>query len=102
MIYQTKYNNVFPPVALECPNYWNSDKDGNGKTICYIPTGGVNTGTFNGKNVAGLGSNANGNFINFNDSNWGSTGDSATCTKSKWCIKNKIIWDGISNFNGCA
>jgi hypothetical protein len=102
MIYQSKYNNVFPPTALDCPNYWNSDKDGNGNTICYIPTNGVNTGSFDGKNVAGLASNTNGNYINFSDANWGASGASATCAKSTWANKNKILWDGISNYNGCA
>ena len=29
------------------------------------------------------------------------TGLSDICTKKKWANENKIVWDGISNYNSC-
>lgn len=101
MIYQTKYNIPFPPSALVCPNYWMNGQDTNGSTICYIPTNGINSATFTNANTAGLGSNEKGSYINFNDSNWGKNSFGSTCTKYYWANKNNILWDGISNYNGC-
>lgn len=101
MIYNSKNSMVYPPTALDCPNYWVSDKDSNNNHICYVPNNGVNVGIFDGKNTPGYNSNTNGKYINFNDSKWGAAASNSTCAKYKWCKKNSILWDGISNFNGC-
>jgi len=102
MIYQTSNNTVFPPSALDCPNYWAIGTGSNGNKICYIPTiNKTNMGSFDGKTAAGVGSDTNGSYIDFNDSKWGSTAAGATCSKFYWANKNGILWDGISNFNGC-
>jgi len=46
--------------------------------------------------------------MNGNDASWNSIyGNSyadltARCAKRKWAIDNGIVWDGITNYNGCA
>jgi hypothetical protein len=102
MIYQSANNTVFPPTALECPNYWALGTNTEGKHICYIPTNGTNMGSLKDTTkIHGIGSDTNGSFINFNDPSWGSNAYGATCAKQNWANKNAILWDGISNFNGC-
>jgi len=102
MIYQTTNNTVFPPSALDCPNYWTLGTGPNGNRVCYIPgKNGVNMGSFDSKTAAGIGSDSNGSYIDFHDPKWGSNGAGATCSKHYWANRNGILWDGISNFNGC-
>ena len=46
--------------------------------------------------------------MNGNDASWNSiygnsyTGLTARCAKRKWAIDNGIVWDGITNYNGCT
>ena len=103
-------SSVYPPSSLSCPDYWQLNSDG----TCQIPvdttgagaTIGVNKGTWDGSTVDGTkslpGLNSGAGTVNFNDSNWGSVGSSsATCAQQKWANKYGILWDGISNYNGC-
>lgn len=103
-------NSVFPPSSLKCPNYWQLNSDG----TCQIPinttgasaTVGVNKGTWDGSTVNGSktmpGLNSTLGTINFADAGWGSLGSaSATCAQQSWANKYGILWDGISNYNGC-
>ena len=102
MIYQSSNNTVFPPSALDCPNYWALGTGPSGKHICYLPTNGTNMGSFDGKTAtAGISSDTNGSYIDFNDAKWGSSAAGSTCSKHYWANRNGILWDGISNFNGC-
>jgi len=102
MIYQTTNNTVFPPTALDCPNYWAVGTGPNGGHICYIPTNGTNMGSLTDTTkTAGVGSDTNGSYIDFNDPSWGSNAAGSTCSKLYWANRNGILWDGISNFNGC-
>ena len=45
-------------------------------------------------------------YIQFrnNDASWNSLypGVSVRCAKRKWARDNGIVWDGVSNFNGCV
>uniref|UniRef100_A0A6C0HHT3 Uncharacterized protein n=1 Tax=viral metagenome TaxID=1070528 RepID=A0A6C0HHT3_9ZZZZ len=112
----TKYSqtdNVFPPIANTCPDYWAVDSAGN----CIIPptssslnTGKIYTGsTINisaskddtSKSYTPGYSSANGT-INFSDPLWGTLGKTTTCAKKTWANTNTLNWDGISNFNSCA
>jgi hypothetical protein len=46
--------------------------------------------------------------MNGNDASWNTiyddayTGLTARCAKRKWAIDNGIVWDGITNYNGCT
>lgn len=78
---------AFPPSALRCPDYWVDSSNG------CIPNS-VNLGTLSMPTT-----------IDFDDNAWkiGSdyAGLSDTCAKRKWANRNKILWDGISNYNSC-
>ena len=92
---------VFPPTYNSCPDYW--DVQGN---VCLIPSA-------TGKNVGNIYSGGNLNLktdtygfneidktIDFNNPSWG-TGASLRCAQQKWANKYQILFDGITNFNGC-
>ena len=46
--------------------------------------------------------------MNGNDASWNKiysnsyAGLTARCAKRKWAIDNGIVWDGITNYNGCS
>ena len=46
--------------------------------------------------------------MNNNDASWNTiysntyAGLTARCAKRKWAIENGIVWDGITNYNGCS
>ena len=77
---------VYPPSALTCPDYWTETNDGcqhgdlipNGKEF-----GTINFKDRGAKWAEGLGSM------------------SETCAKKSWANNNDVLWDGISNYNGC-
>jgi hypothetical protein len=110
---QNKVNYIYPPTALPCPDYWQL----NGNGTCSIPVTGtpppgvpsvppVNIGTWDGITLDGTakmpGIDANNSNIDFNSSAWAAVGaSSATCAKKNWAKQNKILWDGVSNYNGC-
>jgi hypothetical protein len=107
----TKYGTVqeiYPPVANNCPDYWAVREEGG----CRLPTN-KNIGKITSGNVlttestaeSGIytpGYSSNGAYIDFSDSNWGSLGKSALCAKKDWANTNTIAWDGISNYNSCG
>jgi hypothetical protein len=73
---------VFPPDALQCPDYWTMDANGN----CIA--GMKNTGVFspgysqNPKNIA-------------------SKGLTTICSQKKWANTNNVVWTGVDNYNQC-
>ena len=99
---------VFPPHADRCPDYWTENKvETNSKTITTCDPHPINSGE----------SNEYTSPLNFDDSESNEyfnkyregdmtgepiyTGLSDICTKKKWANENKIVWDGISNYNSC-
>lgn len=119
LLIKNKKNLIFPPTSLPCPNYWQLNADGtcsipvatpmpnNAGAVSsqymdsYIPVniGSWDRKTYNGKPLPGL--DATGYSINFSHNGWGSSSYSATCAKRDWAKKAGIIWDGVSNYNGC-
>ena len=112
-----KSNNlVWPPVAMQCPDYWTSDGSGN----CIAPNkdcvpGPASAGCnfSKGQPLNGFAStkliqdtpgistvknrdNTNTTLINFSDPGW-----KGVCAKQQWAKNNNIVWDGISNYNSC-
>lgn len=100
----------FPPIYNTCPDYWTVDATGN----CVVPTSATakNIGSF-GNTVSGTvtipsGSTpgySNGaiNFFNSDgSSSWSINGMSPQCAMKYWSNQNGIVWDGISNYNGCS
>lgn len=110
---------VFPPSKNTCPDYWNAKENTDKKIVCNI----------NQKNIGDIQSNDQGykitldqnlsktdktwtfapgfvgdttNTINFNDEKWASSySTTQQCALKKWTNQHNIMWDGISNFNGC-
>lgn len=92
----------FPPTYNTCPDFW--AVQGN---VCVIPTSlGKNVGSIysgnslilNSKNTNGLSTDLK--TIDFTDANWG-TGTSLKCNQQVWANTWGILFDGITNFNGC-
>ena len=98
---------VYPPTSFVCPDYWSSDNKGN----CLMPTqiSSGNTSAFvNSGGQPDLGKNSNiapfskdGKSFNVNNLLWASGGKSTLCAQKDWATQNNIIWDGVSNYNGC-
>jgi hypothetical protein len=102
---------VFPPIANTCPDYWSVDPNGN----CSIPlSSGTNIGSLYTGGAINLTANKDDRsktftpgydsinyYINFTDPLWSTLGKSAVCGKKKWASTNSLQWDGISNYNSC-
>lgn len=97
---------IFPPNSYSCPDYWTYDGSGN----CTMPTQKSfnNPGKIlNSGNIIDLGANEtvapfSSDNKTFSSTNplWSKNG-SAICLQKNWANQNDIVWDGISNYNGC-
>jgi len=109
---QTKgANTAYPPVQATCPDYWDYITD---TSSCVIPSsteknvgsiyGNVNANRpliLNSTNTFGLKTSGTNAVIKFTDSGWISKGKSAVCGQRDWANTYGIVWDGVSNYNGC-
>ena len=74
-LYAHNFNQKFPPVTAECPDFWTIKE----KNICENPK---NLGNCTGP-------------VNFNQERFqGAEGD---CNKSKWAQSCNVSWSGITN-----
>lgn len=82
---------TFPPQYSTCPDKW-TITSGN----CAIPQNNINGNSSILNSAAGLPSGATkvGTSINF--------GAATMCDLNSWANKNSVIWDGVSNYNGCS
>lgn len=102
-------SSAFPPIKNTCPDYWSISKTD--LSSCEIPASGArNVGNIydstgvvllEEKTTPGYKIGSTPLKINFNDGGWTSGGTSATCSQKNWANQNNIIWDGVSNYNGC-
>ena len=114
LIKYSSVNNVYPPMTNTCPDYWSVDTDKN----CIIPGSSsqnpnigniyASSGYINLTNdstdtskIFTPGYDSQSGIINFSDSGWSSQGKSAICYQNTWASKNKVVWDGVSNYNSC-
>ena len=99
MNYAAHNGGAYPPTKNNCPDYWTISIDGK---ICNQPTttGSRNTysGNVNAAGVAGVKTNGD---IEIDTTAWTSGGKSAICAQKLWANQNGLIWDGVSNYNGC-
>ena len=106
----TKYSTVqqvYPPVANNCPDFWTVKNDESCGLPSYTAKNYVNGDNLTENNTGGSGIYTPGystsaKSINFSDPNWGSLGKTALCAKKDWANKNEISWDGVSNYNSCG
>ena len=80
LLYNAKYNQTFPPVTPNCPDYWLDNSTGNAAD-CF--------------NIQNLGATACSRNMNFSTSDY--KGKPGLCKKKQWASDCKITWDGISN-----
>jgi hypothetical protein len=100
-----KGNTAYPPQPpAQCPDYWTLADDG----TCNIPViGSKNSGTiYNGNTIVlsssnTFGLNSTNTKIDFNNSSWSAGATGAVCKQSNWSKKYNIMWDGVTNYNGC-
>jgi len=107
---------AFPPTATTCPDYWTIASDDPTNTAlfqaCNVPVAGSrNTGSLydaNGKLKIPASTAAytpptttKPATINFTDKGWNASGLSSTCAQQKFMNQYGLMWDGVSNFNGC-
>ena len=90
---------VWPPVVNTCPDKWAVDGSGN----CIIPQNvSTNTG---GLSTADISASLSDYLVSGNldpkHSAWSAKGASTQCAQKAWTQKYGVLWDGISNFNGC-
>ena len=86
---RSMYNDNFPPVISDCPDYWDVSLNSNGDKNC-INIMDINTG---------LGtSNCRSRLLSLFNVN-GNSKDEILCSKQKWAKDCKINWDGITNNN---
>jgi hypothetical protein len=90
---------VYPPIINQCPDGWMTD----GSSNCIIPSN-INLGNLTSfEKVPGYFVNASTGKkeINFADVGWSVYGMTDQCNKRLWSNTNNIVWDTISNYNGC-
>ena len=116
MMQKGNVNQVYPPVANTCPDMWPIVDGSN----CRIPWDSgvdepdINKGGKEWDEVAKSLTDANINVFKAStttgnsktafspaDPKWSAGGLTPVCEQKKWANKNNILWDGISNFNGC-
>jgi len=98
---------AFPPKVSTCPDYWAmSSTDPSSCIIPYYKK--VNTGNiYDASGNLTLNTNSTYGFdsrdysINFTDLGWTKGGTNAKCAQKKWSNQYGLVWDGVSNYNGC-
>ena len=100
LLSKDKENKIYPPAALQCPDYWVEDNSG-----CIV--GDLNKGMRYSEGYDELVPFETGRAFDFstNHSSWFNVDSYAKlsdiCAKKQWAIDNKVMWDGISNYNSC-
>jgi hypothetical protein len=124
MMNKVKSSDAYPPTFNACPDNWKIDSSGN----CLFPMNGGNnrgdiavsgniisssvtapwyTGTGNLLASAGTESNTpSPSSLTLNNASlWGNLtaykGLPIRCAQKKWADGLGIVWDGITNYNGC-
>ena len=98
-----KNSTSYPPQPPStCPDYWSLSPDG--KT-CQIPVesaknaGNVYVGSSLMLPVSAPGQTST--TIDFSDAGWSAGASSSLCNRKVWAGVNSVMWDGVSNYNGC-
>lgn len=117
----------YPPLpAPTCPDYWSVATDGS----CKIPTASPTSKNLGSlfpikvdssnkpmqnpdgspvygaiiltkTNTPGFDSTAPPGKVDFSHKDWSKGGTSALCNQKAWANGANVMWDGVSNYNGC-
>ena len=97
MVYnRNSAGNTFPPSYSPCPDYWETDSNG----YCVVPGAqSINRGSgpYSSSTTPGF----NNGSVDFTVAGWTNNG-SSICSKRTWANSNNVVWDGITNYNGCT
>jgi len=100
---QSKY----PSIANACPDYWlagsvpgTCNLPGAASMKNYVDPSRLTTTDTWGMIFGGTSPTVP-TAINFSDAGWSTGSKSNICNKQKWCNTYGILWDGVSNYNGC-
>tara|TARA_B100000965_G_scaffold157690_1_gene131446 strand:+ start:1205 stop:1564 length:360 start_codon:yes stop_codon:yes gene_type:complete len=86
---KTMFEDSYPPIISDCPDYWDVDHDGNDNVVCKKNK--INTGR---------GGAQNDRCNNYPVSSFsGSDKKGILCEKYKWAKQCNITWDGVTNNN---
>lgn len=110
MIKSDVRNKIFPPVSESCPSGWTytgpvtTDGVVTTNAYCTLGSGTSNTGSGTMKKLY-----KKQDMLKAKGGTFGSAGFQleidpkvTDCQKKEWANRNKIYWDGISNYNGCT
>jgi hypothetical protein len=107
---------IYPPTSNTCPDYWAVDA---ATGQCTFPTTGSNgiarnQGFYPNDSYTKFNSDPKANMkapfatvtgttwtFNPNDTKWSANGKSSLCSQRDWAVNHNIVWDGVSNYNGC-
>jgi hypothetical protein len=91
---------AYPPVQNACPDGWIEDENAK----CIIPAS-MNLGNLSPQDyttIPGYMLGTTGRpMVDFNASVWQTNGKTPQCAKALWAKAHSVIWDTITNFNGC-
>jgi hypothetical protein len=109
ILFTAKNNSViYPPIQNKCPDYW-TDAGNSGCTISDLNVGTLKTANgykmTDSRGTDGVytpGYDSTNKKVNFADTRWESDFyKTSRCALKQWANANKIVWDGVSNYNGC-
>ena len=86
---KTMFEDSYPPVSSDCPDYWDVSFNSNNETICE------NISTINRGSQS---SDCRSKAVNMFSAN-GSNINDVLCEKYTWAKDCGIAWDGITNNN---
>tara|TARA_B100001093_G_scaffold438418_2_gene437777 strand:+ start:1045 stop:1413 length:369 start_codon:yes stop_codon:yes gene_type:complete len=81
------FENKFPPIISDCPDYWDVAYSNRNNVICK------NKSTIN----AGSGKYGCNNYPTRRFRENGTNEEDVLCSKYKWSKKCGIVWDGVTN-----
>lgn len=99
MSYQTRQL-TYPPKTNLCPDHWTYDIStktcdaSNNNIGAYLSKADV------ASNVAPFAKEAGKLSFDPDNPKWGEGATSVICAKRKWANDYRIVWDGISNYDG--
>ena len=106
LITKARESTVYPPGALNCPDYWVESTNAAGDILCMADMSNrTNVGDLSGNdatlNFSEDGWDVSGGVLYYGSDDLSFPGYSITCKRRKWANTYGVQWDGISNYNGC-
>ena len=88
LLYKSIYEESYPPIISECPDYWDVSYNNTTGSVNCVNTIQINNGS------------GTSNCMSYPTSEFQTNGDSleeVLCKKYEWAKKCNIVWDGVTN-----